>query len=96
MALDRDPDLTGSEQVPIARTMRVAWERYPFSQLPKADLFDLLVFPCWPIFSGGAKRLTFYFWVLWASEFFLEPKGVTMETSSMLPLGGAFWAGSFN
>ena len=30
--------------------------------------FDLLVFPFWTIFRGAAKRLTFYFWVLWASE----------------------------
>ena len=30
--------------------------------------FDLLVFPFWSTFSGGPKRLTFYFQVLWASE----------------------------
>ena len=40
-----------------------------FTQLPKADLFDLLVSPFWSIFSKGPKRLTFYFQVFWATEF---------------------------
>ena len=31
--------------------------------------FDLLVFPFWSSLSHGPKRLAFYFWVLWASEF---------------------------
>ena len=30
--------------------------------------FDLLALPCWTIFSGGTKRLTFCFQLLWASE----------------------------
>ena len=30
--------------------------------------FDLLVSPFWSSFSRGPRRLTFYFWVLWASE----------------------------
>ena len=39
------------------------------TQLPKANRpFHLLVFPFWSSFSHGPKRLTFYFWVLWASE----------------------------
>ena len=38
-------------------------------QLVKANRpLDLLVFPCWSIFSRGPKRLTFYKQVLWASE----------------------------
>ena len=30
--------------------------------------FDLLASPFWSSFSHGLKRVTFYFWVLWASE----------------------------
>ena len=38
------------------------------SSVAQSRPFDLLVFLFWSIFSGAAKRLTFYFWVLWASE----------------------------
>ena len=36
--------------------------------LAQSQPFDLLVSPFWSIFSHGPKRLTFYFWVLWATE----------------------------
>ena len=39
------------------------------TQLPKANRpFDLLASPSWSSFSHDPKRLTLYFWVLWASE----------------------------
>ena len=38
--------------------------------------FDLLVFPFWSSFSHGPKRLTFYFWVLWASEILFLQVGI--------------------
>ena len=43
---------------------------HPASQLLNADLFTIW-FPFWSTFSKvskGPKRLTLYFWVLWASE----------------------------
>ena len=33
--------------------------------------FDLLIFPFLSSFSHGPKRLPFYSWVLWASEFYI-------------------------
>ena len=42
------------------------------ASLAQSRPFDLLVFQFWSIFSKGPKRLTFYFLVFWASEFF-EP-----------------------
>ena len=38
------------------------------NSLAQSQPFDLLVSPFWSIFSHGPKRLTFYFWVLWATE----------------------------
>ena len=44
------------------------WEG-AISQLSKANRpFNFMVFKFWSIFSKGPKRLTFYFWVLWATE----------------------------
>ena len=40
----------------------------PLYSLAQSRPFDLLVFPCWSIFSTGPKRLTFYFQVFWESE----------------------------
>ena len=37
--------------------------------------FNLLVFQCWSICSKGPKGLTFYSWVLWATESGQFPKG---------------------
>ena len=37
--------------------------------LAQSRPFDLLVFRVWSIFSHDPKRLTFYFQVLWVSEF---------------------------
>ena len=42
------------------------------NSLAQSRPFDLLVFPCWSIFSKGPNRLTFYFQVFWASEQKLE------------------------
>ena len=41
---------------------------------------DLLVFPFWSILGGGAKRLTFYFRVLWASETKMAPDRGPLRT----------------
>ena len=41
--------------------------KYEQLSCPKPT-FDLLVSPFWSSFSHGPKRLTFDFWVLWASE----------------------------
>ena len=38
------------------------------SSLGQSRPFDILVVPFWSMFSKGAKRLAFYFWVLWATE----------------------------
>ena len=38
------------------------------TQLPKADLSTFWFSSFGSIFSHGSKRLTFHFWVLWASE----------------------------
>ena len=35
--------------------------------------FNLSVCQFWSIFSKGPKRLTFYSWVLWATEMTLPP-----------------------
>ena len=52
------------------------WDGFLFLHFPclffsvaQSRPFNLLVFPFWSSFSHGPKRLTFYFWVLWASEF---------------------------
>ena len=80
---------------------------FPFAHLPKANRpFDLLVFPFWSIFSKGPKRLTFYFQVLWASEFkvpfwgypifdqpLLAPKGSNpAELLAVLKTPSSSWA----
>ena len=41
----------------------------PLSSAAQSRPFDLLVSPFWSSCSHGSKRLTFYSWVLWASEF---------------------------
>ena len=38
------------------------------SHLPKADLLIFCCLPVWSMLGRGPKRLTFYFWALWASE----------------------------
>ena len=61
--------------------------------------FDLLVFPFWSTFSRGLKRLTFYFQVLWASEFwsvpvaFLDLKGFRGQAVETNPDGDDFIVG---
>ena len=37
------------------------------NSLAQTRPFDLLVSHVWSIFNTGPKRLTFYFWVLWAT-----------------------------
>ena len=51
------------------------------TQLPKANRpFNLLVFQFWSFFSKGPKRLTLYFWVVWATE---ERFGVVFEAQAV-------------
>ena len=46
-----------------------ASDRWKLHSVAQSRPFNLLVFQFRSIFSHGPKRLTFYFWVLWASEF---------------------------
>ena len=52
------PNLSKRKTVASKKTRPVAQSRP----------FNVFVFHFWSIFSHGSKRLTFYFWVLWASE----------------------------
>ena len=58
-------------ELPIGRelSLNLAWDVFPILSCPKPTFFNLLVFQFWSIFSHGPKRLTFYFGVLWASEY---------------------------
>ena len=59
-----------------------------FSVQSESTGSDLLVFPCWSIFSRGPKRLTFYKQVLWATEVFRDPcanHSMSSASSSVAP-----------
>ena len=44
------------------------WFKRKENSLAQSRPFDLLASHVWSIFSKGPKGLTFYFWVLWATE----------------------------
>ena len=52
----------------IGVSLDMSYEDQGLTEIAQSRPFDLLVFPFWSSFSHGPKRLTFYFWVLWASE----------------------------
>ena len=54
---------------PTPRIANTSFELPNIYSVVQSRPFDLLVFPCWSIFSRGPKRLTFYKQVLWATEF---------------------------
>ena len=47
----------------------------------KSVALDLLVVPFWSTLSHGPKRLTLYFWILWATEFKLGFFGIKRVVS---------------
>ena len=59
----------------------------PFSHLPKADLLTFWFSNFGNFFCKGPKRITFYFQVLWASEFLVK---VARGDHLLFPV--AFWA----